>query len=154
MLVYRIANKQYLKDLSGYGAKQFGGRWNSIGTPMLYASSSISLATLEILCHVPMQLMPSNYGIITIEIPDDISIKNLNIKELPINWNTYPAPIKLSKIGNDWIKQNSSLLLKVPSVIVENEYNYLINPLHQDFNKIKIIAESNFDLDKRIIKNI
>jgi RES domain-containing protein len=154
MFLYRIANKKYLRDLSGLGAKQFGGRWNSIGTPMVYTSSSISLATLEILCHTSIQLIPNNFGVITIEIPETIEVNALTINELPLNWDIYPSPTNLAMLGNDWIQSNSSLLLKVPSVIIKNEFNFLINPLHKDFNQLNIIAEADFDLDKRISGNL
>lgn len=121
---------------------------------MLYTASSISLSVLEMLVHVPLNLLPDDFSVLKIEIPDDTSFAALSIKDLPDNWREFPAPISLQEIGNQWIKSKNSLFLVVPSVAVPQENNLLINPLHAEFQKIKILETLSFPLDSRLIKSL
>ena len=115
--------------MSGTGAKLFGGRWNSVGVPMLYLASSRALAALEVLAHLTSIQDPESFCITVFEVPDN-SIEEVEKYLLPKDWNTYPSPSSLKKIGDAFTKSNQSLLLKVPSAIVEDECNYLLNVNH------------------------
>ena len=152
MKVYRIAKYKYINDLSGEGARMYGGRWNSKGTNMLYTASNRSLATVEYLVHLPIALIPRDIYIVEILIPDNIQITELTIKDLPSNWSHYPAPFSLAVIGDKWVNSNQSLLLKVPSSVVKGEYNILINPKHELFNKIKVNHFEPYNFDQRLLK--
>jgi len=149
MVLFRIVNCGYADDLSGMGARLYGGRWNSEGKPAIYLASSRSLAVLEVLVHLPPLMIPDNYCLVEIEVPDN-SILDINIDDLPSNWNDVSPPLKLKQIGDEFLKKQDYLLMKVPSSIVSMEYNYLLNPLHQAMKKIKILKKAPFDFDKRL----
>lgn len=149
MILYRITNARYADDLSGNGARLYGGRWNSEGRAMVYLASSRSLAILESLAHLVPTNVPGEYMMLTIETPDDLL--EINAKLLPANWNEYPEPNILKQIGNSFLQKNEYLLLKVPSVIVPEEFNYLMNPTHPKAGKVKITKKSPFIFDERIV---
>ncbi|RCH54112.1 RES domain-containing protein [Mucilaginibacter hurinus] len=149
MIVYRITNCEYAGDLSGMGARLFGGRWNSEGRSMLYTASSRSLAVLEILVHLPPLMIPDNYCAVEIEIPDN-NIKTLNIANLSPGWQDVAATDETRKTGDKFINERKQLVMRVPSAIVPAEFNYLINPRHQDIDKVKIVSRSPFSFDERL----
>lgn len=149
MKIYRLSPHKSLKAaFIGEGAKQFGGRWNRPGTPIIYAASTLSLAVLEVLVHLDPDLFPRHYSF-EIEISDDVVVSALE-QSLPENWRTYPAPESLQDIGSVWATENSSVALRVPSVIVPNEFNWLLNPTHADFTKLIIADPTPFQLDPRL----
>ena len=149
MLVYRIASKAHINDLTGTGARLHGGRWNHKGTSVLYASESRALATTEYLVHMPIAMVPANLHIATIEIPAEASVTSIDVKTLPSNWRQYPAPAALATIGSQWAQGHQSLLLRVPSVVVRGDFNILINPAHLEYSRVEIIAVEAYELDKR-----
>jgi RES domain-containing protein len=151
MIVYRIAKKKRVKDFSGIGAKLTGGRCNPKGFSVLYCASTSSLAILEKLVHVDFDLLPDDLYIAELEIPDN-SIQQLKQKDLPKDWNKYPGPDKLKMIGKNWIMEDKFLILQVPSAVNPNEVNYLINVLHQDFDKIQVKKVYPFEIDDRLRK--
>lgn len=150
MIVYRITRLKYARDLSGKGAEKIGGRWNSKGNAVLYCSNSIAHASMEVVVNLPMGNPPSGYVLVTIEIPDIIKEVVLPIKDLPKNWNIYPHLQQTQKMGDKFIKENKNLLLKVPSASVQGDFNYLINPNHKDFSKVKIKKIEPFGFDSRL----
>ncbi len=152
MEVFRIAKGNYIDDLSGIGARIYGGRWNIKGVPVINTSKSRSLATLEYLVHVPISFTPVDLKVATITLPDDLSLETILINDLPENWKDYPPPTRLAKLGTDWIISQSSLLLKVPSSVISDEFNILINPNHPDLKHITISQIENFSFDKRLIR--
>jgi RES domain-containing protein len=154
MLVYRIAKWPYLNDLSGQGARLFGGRWNAEGHAMLYTSHHLSLAVLEILANQIRQLVDDSYGYVVIEIPDDIPIDMYSLDDLPRLWRSNPYDQNTIQLGTQWLQKKESLILKVPSAVLHQESNILINPHHPDHHKIKIIETSMLQLDGRIAKTI
>ena len=149
MEVYRVSKRLYQNDLLGTGAFLAGGRWNTRGNYMLYTASSRSLAILEVLVHLSDNRPPEDYSIVVLYIiPDDTYVQHLNTATLPTDWReTYEST---KSIGDEWLHQRSSLLLKVPSAIVKAEYNYLINPLHSAFNKLQVLDYETLAFDERL----
>ena len=141
MIVFRICNTVYSNDISGNGSKMYGGRWNNKGVPVLYTSSTRALAALEILVHISTNnvFLPENSI-------DEIPFTALKTE---IDKNGLNSNFKF--IGDNWIKSNSSFLLKVPSIVIPEEYNYLVNPLHKNFNKVKIVENKLFRFDNRLV---
>lgn len=149
MIVYRIADCKYINDLSGTGAALYGARWNNKNTYMVYTAQSPSLALLEAIVH--MGKLPDNgFCLISIEIPDSVAPKIVQ-ENLPANWHANPAPDVLKRTGDNFIKSGRFLALPVPSVIMSDECNYLLNPAHPLFSKVKIIAQKPVRLDGRIL---
>ena len=147
MIVYRLSKKIYTEDLSGKGAEIAGGRWNSKGVAIVYAGQSIALCVTEIAVHIPLGILPKDYCLVHIDVPEH-SI--LEVKKLPKNWNTFPHPHDTQKIGDKFVKENKFLVLKVPSAAVQGEFNFLLNPRHSGFNGVKIAKVENFNFDKRL----
>ncbi len=148
--LYRICATEHINDLSGTGARIYGGRWNNAGYPIVYSSGSRSLAALEFLVHVPMALAPDNLSIAEIIITDNVKREAITTSELPSNWRGYPAPEQLANIGTKWLKSKSSLLLDIPSAVVDKELNTLINPLHPDMQHVDLAKVENFYFDSRL----
>ncbi|HWP91452.1 MAG TPA: RES family NAD+ phosphorylase [Thermodesulfobacteriota bacterium] len=153
MQLFRIAKTKYIKDLTGAGSRTYGGRWNRKGVGLIYASESRSLAALEFLVHVPASIAPRDLSIVTLDIPPQVKPKKLDLAILPPNWRQNPPPEELATIGTEWAQSNESLLLRVPSAIIENEFNVLINPSHPDLKLIKLSKPEPFVFDERLIKS-
>ena len=152
MDVYRITTKKWSKKLiaSGYSA-----RWNSSGVYILYTASSRSLACLENIVHRTPSELIIPFITMVICIPDSIKFATINLSDLPENWDLPGEDgYQLSRpFGDKWIRDNETAILKVPSAIIKNDFNILLNPNHKDFKEIKIIDEEPFCFDSRI-KNI
>ncbi|MCB9227427.1 MAG: RES family NAD+ phosphorylase [Chitinophagales bacterium] len=153
MEVYRITKTKYAKSINGFGAEKFGGRWNSKGVAMLYTSQSRALAMTEVAVHLSYGIMPKDFSLVTIEIPNNTMIEELKIEDLPKNWDNIPHNGNTQLIGDDFVSEQEYLALKVPSVIVKGDFNFLINPLHKDFDKIKIKNIEPFLFDNRLFVN-
>jgi len=152
MRVYRLSKRKYSKELNGKGAAKSGNRWNSKGTEIIYTAESRALAMAEVAVHLTIATLPRDYVMIEIEIPNSIKVKELDLKVLDEDWNNHPPNLITQKIGDDFIDSLDGCLLKVPSAVVQGDFNYLINPYHSDFKKIKIIEITDFPFDKRIFK--
>lgn len=152
MEAFRLSREKYAAPLSGKGAAMKGARWNSVGVEMIYAASNRSLAMAEVAVHLTLATIPSDYVMLTIYLPDDISIQKLTTTDLPTDWNAFPHPVSTQVIGDKFIADNKYCVLQIPSVVTPGDYNLLINPYHSEFPKIKIIAIENFPFDKRIFK--
>lgn len=151
MEIYRITQKEFAEDLSGNGARLFGGRWNSEGLFALYASSSRSLALLETLAHTPAKMLDARvYHLITLSVPDNILIQKISVKNLLPGWDAPDTRPFTKKIGDTFLSNTKNLLLEVPSVMMPEEINYLINPLHNDMKQVKLIQKRRIYFDKRI----
>jgi RES domain-containing protein len=148
MKLFRLSKFKYCNDLSGKGAELAGGRWNSRGTPILYSSGSLALATTEVAVHIPLGILPKNYYAITYEIAEGIKTKEILMKNLPDDWKSIPHSNSTQQIGDQFIKSLSSLILKVPSAVIQGDYNYLINPLHPDLAKLKIIDLQPYEFER------
>jgi len=151
MIVFRISKGMYAHDLSGRGAEKAGGRWNSRGIPVLYTSQSRALATLELAVHMSFGYLPKDYKLTSIELPDQYGLREIAEEDLPEDWKQYPFSGITQKIGNEWIRQVDDLILKVPSVVVQEEFNFLVNPLHPDFKYVKIKEVKTFEFDLRLL---
>lgn len=152
MKLFRIAKEQHVGDLSGIGARLYGGRWNHKGVAVVYASESRALAALECLVHVPMSTIPRDLEMMELVIPKRIIPENIDPADLPPKWRKYPPPQRLATLGSNWVHSNRSLLLRVPSAVVENEFNVLINPEHEDLKRIRTIGPVRFEFDGRLLK--
>ncbi|MFZ4769921.1 MAG: RES family NAD+ phosphorylase [Ferruginibacter sp.] len=148
MIVYRITNSLYSNDITGTGAKLMGGRWNSKGVPLLYVSEHISLAVLEMLVNTKFKDFIIPLDLISIQIPEKVTQGEISLKKLKKDWITDYGYTRF--MGDEFIKNKQSLLLKIPSVVITEEFNYLVNPLHPDFKKIKIIETRSFKTDERL----
>jgi RES domain-containing protein len=155
MEVYRISQEAFSANLSGNGAKAFGGRWNSVGIAALYAASSRSLALLETLAHTPakmLQLKP--YILIGLFIPDQVLPQVISINDLPTGWDDTDIHQFTTTLGDKFLLEKKKLLLSVPSVLMPEENIYVINPLHDDMKKVKIIHKRRIDFDRRVERHL
>jgi RES domain-containing protein len=146
---WRITKRKYSKiAFSGEGARLFGGRWNSPGVPVVYAAGSQSLAALEMLVHFGSPEQLHHYVMFQAEF-DDSLVKAVDISSLPKNWRASPPPAAVRAIGDEWVRISASPVLRVPSVLVPAEINFLINPEHRDFPQLEISKPLPFDFDHR-----
>ncbi|WP_114783195.1 RES family NAD+ phosphorylase [Botryobacter ruber] len=150
MIVYRLSKGKFRNDLSGKGAELAGGRWNTKGVAMLYTCESIALCTVEIAVHTPLGVIPEDYYLISVNIPDMIAIKELTADSLPPDWKLFPHPNATQELGDAFVNEAEYLVLKVPSATVKGNYNYLLNPRHKDFQQITIINSEPFEFDPRL----
>lgn len=152
MILYRLCKKKYKNDLSGKGAELSGGRWNSKGVSVLYTCESKALCTAELAVRLPLGLIPDEYYILTIKVPDNSKIVNCSLKSLPKDWKEFPHPNSTKNIGDDFIKKNKAFILKVPSAVIMGDFIYLINPFHKEFKNINIIKSELFEFDTSLFK--
>lgn len=151
MEIYRITQKEYAGDLSGNGARLFGGRWNSEGFFALYASSTRSLALLETLAHTPAKMLDLRvYHLITLFVPDNISTQKILFANLLPGWDAPDTRPFTKKTGDTFLSDKENLLLQVPSVMMPEEINYVLNPLHKDMKQVKLLNTRRIYFDKRI----
>ncbi|MCW3091033.1 MAG: hypothetical protein JWP81_2102 [Ferruginibacter sp.] len=149
MKVYRVSKTKYASDLRGEGARLFGGRWNNKMIGCVYASESRALAVLEYTVNVNIDEVPRALSIVTIDIPDR-KIRVLKEADLPGDWKRSPAPSSTKNFGSKLLLDASESIIKIPSTVIPDEFNYLLNPLHPDSKKIKIIKIEDFVYDVRI----
>lgn len=146
-----IPKRRRATAFDGEGARLYGGRWNHEGTPLVYCAESLSLAALEQLVHVSSPMLLTDYCCISAKF-DDSLCGVLERESLPLDWRTTPAPISTRDLGSAWVNSQSSAVLAVPSIIIPSEKNYLLNPSHSDFKRIKIGAPEDFPFDPRLFK--
>jgi RES domain-containing protein len=134
--VHRLTRRKFSgkNPFDGEGSFLFGGRWSSIGTRVCYAATHRSLAILEYRVHIDLALLPDDLVIATLEVPDEIAIAPT--PTLPENWREYPAPASLRRIGDRFIAEAQAALMLVPSVLVPQENNVMLNPVHPDARKM------------------
>ena len=126
------------------------GRWATKGRRVVYASGSLSLASLEFLVHVDRSLLPLDLVQLEIDVPDRIRVSDVDLRALPENWRVHPAPVALRAIGDAWLAEASTAVLRVPSAIISAESNMLLNPEHRDATRIKVVSERPFEYDARL----
>jgi RES domain-containing protein len=147
MLIYRIAIAKYADKLAASGR---AARWNPNDVEMIYTASSRSLACLENVVHRNQVGLNLAFRVMTIEVPDQLFISSIKLKDLPPDWQEYNQMAYTQSMGEKWIRERQSALLAVPSSIIEEEVNYLINPKHDDFKLIKLVKTAPFVFDQRI----
>ena len=149
MIVYRLTKEKYKKELSGKGAEINGGRWNNKGRGVIYTSDSRALCTAEIAVHTPLGIVPVDYYLQCIEIPN-FSMLDVDIEILEKSWRNFPHEVSTKLIGDKFIADNIYLVMKVPSAAVQDEYNYLINPNHKNYSRVKLLSTEKFKFDRRL----
>lgn len=150
MQLYRIVRKRFAIPLSGKGAALAGGRWNLTGSEMIYTAGSRALALVETLVHINRALLPADLRLLTLYIPDAEPIHQLSADALPVKWDASPYAKETQQLGSAFLTENKYLLLRVPSVLVKDEFNVLINPLHKHFGKVRVLENEPLTLDPRL----
>jgi RES domain-containing protein len=149
---WRIFKRKHQRfAFSGVGARRFGGRWNSKGIAVVYASESPALAALEMLVHLQTHEILHAYMLMSISF-DEALVEKVPRRRLPRSWRRDPAPQALQAIGNDWVAHGRSAVLRVPSVVIDGQWNYLLNPNHADFAKCHCGPATPFRFDRRLGK--
>lgn len=147
-LAWRIVQARHVRvAFDGEGAARFGGRWNSRGVRVVYASSTVALAALETLVHMN-PLDAGSFRLIGIEFDEELVER---CGSLPRDWRNEPPSAETQRIGDDWVQRGEFPVLAVPSAIVPQELNYLLNPAHPDFRRIKIGKPVEFGFDTRLL---
>lgn len=150
--VWRIVQKRYAeRALDGEGACRFDGRWNLSGTRMVYTAESLSLATLEILVNLDAPDTLDQYISLPLEFDEGLC-KAVDFGALPEDWAADPAPLATQRLGSAWAAAGESAALVVPSAVVHNEHNFLLNPKHPDFARIRPGRAADFRLDPRLVR--
>lgn len=146
---WRLTKTRHLSTAwTGEGARRVGGRWNSPGTPVVYASEALSLALVEVLVHLPPGLLPS-YSAIPTRYEAGLAL-TLSPEALPDDWRSSPPPASTQALGDAWARERRSVMLRVPSVVVPQECNLVINPAHPAFPSLEIGAPLPFPFDPRL----
>jgi RES domain-containing protein len=152
MRVWRICKAEHAaRAFTGEGAARYAGRWHESGTPVVYTSESRSLAALEQLVHLHRPRLPPHFVCFAVDVPDALRVTRIRSGDLPRRWYRYPAPPELREIGTRWAESRESVCLEVPSAVVRGEHNYLLNPRHDDFRRVRIGPPEPFELDPRLL---
>lgn len=147
MIVYRITLEKFANTLAASGNP---ARWNSKDVKAIYTAGSRSLACLENVVHRSSLGLKDDFRTILVAIPDDLEIEALKIPDLDPRWRQYSHYPYTQKLGDEWIRRASAAVLKVPSAIIPEEHNYIINPLHENFSRIQYLGNEPFSFDERI----
>ena len=145
--VYRLCSSQFPAD-SGTGAGLFGGRWNRVGTEVIYAAESPSLAALEILVH--FSSVPGNFALTQILLPEDVPVLTWDLPSLPDGWDNEVPSTLTQDLGEAWVQRAEQAVLRIPSSIVPTDFNYVINPAHPHFPRIEFGESKPFRFDPRL----
>lgn len=149
---WRIIEARHKDDaFSGEGARRYGGRWNSKGTTIIYTAGSLALSAMEMVVNLPRPNLLREFVRIPVRIPPKLII-DFPLDQLPNNWNSRPVSPSTKIIGDRWVHEGSSSVLKVPSVVIPQEYNYLLNPNHPDFEILSIGTPIGFLFDPRLAR--
>ena len=151
MILYRLTKTRYLMTAwSGLGAKEAGGRWNSVGTAMVYLSETASLTMLETLVHINAPQLLDDFTLLSLDVPDE-QIQTFDMNRLPDNWASEDAPAELALYGDNWAESGSSIELRIPSALSPVEFNYLLNPAHPElFDLMATVRKIPFRFDSRL----
>jgi RES domain-containing protein len=148
---WRLVKTRFLATAwDGEGARAVGGRWNSVGVPVVYVASSLSLALVEVLVHLPAGLLAA-YSAVPVSF-EGTHAAELADRDLPADWREVPPPDSTRAIGDRFVADGRALALRVPSVVVPSESNYLLNPAHPAFASIRIGAPVSFPFDPRLVR--
>lgn len=151
MIVWRICKERHVATaFDGEGARRYPGRWNHKGVPMVYCTTTLSLAALEVFVHLDPGDLPDDLVSIRAELPDDIALEIMDAGALPSGWNQSPGPAALQDLGSGWIASSRGVALGVPSAIIPGELNVLLHPNHRDMARIARSALERFAFDPRM----
>jgi RES domain-containing protein len=149
---WRIAQRRHALDKLCAGTAQFGGRWNPIGTPALYCSTSIALCALEKFVHIGNGPLPP-LALVAVDMPDDVTPYEPSLLALPAGWDMLPASATAQSFGGAWLSSGTGLAMKIPSAIVPEECNVVINPSHRDYSRVTLSILRPFIFDNRMLGN-
>jgi RES domain-containing protein len=153
MRVWRICKAEHAATaFTGEGALLYPGRWHHAGTPVVYCSESRALAALEQLVHLHRNRLPPNFVCFSVDIPNDVGVREVHIAHLPAGGRHHPGPAELRDIGSGWVDSGETVVLQVPSAVVPGEHNHLLNPRHPDFGRLEICDPEPFAFDERLVK--
>ncbi|PWB61773.1 MAG: hypothetical protein C3F14_11185 [Deltaproteobacteria bacterium] len=153
IVAWRICKARHADTaFDGEGARREGGRWNPRGVPVVYSAASLALAALEQFVHISKAAAGISFLSFKVEIPAEVNVSELDIGALPPNWRAEPVPDETMAVGDAWIKARTSSVLRVPSVVIPEEFDYVLNPLHPEFRKIRIQSPKSFSFDPRMWK--
>ncbi|WKN45127.1 RES family NAD+ phosphorylase [Tunicatimonas pelagia] len=150
MEVFRIVKAEYANELFASGRTN---RWNYTGEKVLYTAASRSLACLENLVHASGEILSEQFTIMVIYIPDDLAVTSVRPNELPSDWFQRARHPSCQAIGSQWFQTENTPILKVPSAIMHQEFNYVLNTQHSDYKKIQLIDQQSFAFDPRFKQN-
>lgn len=155
MRVWRICHADFRQNIfSGEGARRTGGRWNSRGISIIYTSAHLSLAALELFVNLDPDLVPDQMVAAAADIPDDLPVDQIKVSTLPTHWHTSQHLEYLRSLGDAWFAERRSAVLGVPSALIPRECNYLLNPNHEDFQRIHCgVLVEEFRYDPRMYKS-
>ena len=152
MQVWRLVKTRYAATpFDGEGARLYGARWNGPGNRVEYASSNSALAVLEVLVHMTGGGGLPGYSLVCASLPDSL-VEVIARADLPGNWDSSPVPPEVQAVGDAWLASTRSLALRVPSALVRDSYNLLINPEHGDFGRLAIISSEPYNFDRRLLR--
>jgi RES domain-containing protein len=145
-----VGEAQAAMAFSGEGARLYGGRWNSVGVPLVYASEHLAMAALEVRVHIDQTRMRKRYVAIAFEYEESF-LERWGLEDMPAGWKEEPPPRSVQERGDEWVRSGRSLMLALPSVIIPQENNLLINPRHPDFEKLVMKPPVMFSFDPRLL---
>ena len=151
MRVWRLCKAEHAATaFTGEGAILYAGRWHHPGTPVVYCSESRALAALEQLVQLHRNRLPPHFVCFGVQIADDLAVTEVRLRDLPAEWRRYPGPPGLRDIGTRWAESGETVVLHVPSAVVPEEHNFLVNPRHPDFGRVTIGDAESFEFDERL----
>ncbi|WP_036177544.1 RES family NAD+ phosphorylase [Massilia sp. 9096] len=151
MRLWRIAQRKYALDRLCAGSALYGGRWNPVGMPALYCGASIAICALEKFVHVGQAPLPP-LVLVAVDFPDECDIFTPAASELPTGWDELPTSTSVQGLGRAWLERSETLAMRVPSVVLPEESNVIVNPLHPDYVRVKLTMLRPFTFDRRMYK--
>jgi RES domain-containing protein len=151
MRLWRIAQRKYALDRLCAGSALYGGRWNPVGLPALYCGASIAICALEKFVHVGQAPLPP-LVLVAIDLPNDCDIFAPTANELPTDWDELPTSTSAQNLGRAWLQRGETLAMRVPSVVLPEESNVIVNPQHPDYVHVQLSVVRPFTFDGRMYK--
>ena len=149
MRVWRISRREY-GAFDGEGGRIASARWHRRGLPIVYTAGNLSLAALEFFVHIPSGMNLKRLVAVAADIPDSVGTEEIALSALPPRWQSDPNPESLRNLGMEWLRAARTAVLSVPSAVILQERNYLLNPAHADFSQIRIQPQEAFEFDYRM----
>lgn len=151
MRIWRIAQRKYALERLCAGSALYGGRWNPVGLPALYCGASIAICALEKFVHVGSAPLPP-LVLVAVNIPDHSNIFTPAMTQLPSDWNELPTSVSAQILGREWLERGEALAMRVPSAVLPEESNVILNPRHPDFQHVELTVIRPFSFDQRMFK--